>query len=75
MLLEFNRISPSNSPYGAPIMFAKKKDGQLRMCTDYQALNKKTIIDSYPLPCVDELLARLHGARYFSKLDLHDRYH
>ena len=75
MLLESNRISPSNSPYGAPILFAKKKDGRLRMCTNYRALNKQTIVDSYPLPRIDELLARLRGARYFSKLDLRDGYH
>ena len=65
---------PSDSPYGAPILFAKKKDGRLRLCVDYRALNKNTIVDSYPLPHIDELLSRLQGARYFSRLDLHDGY-
>ena len=58
-MLSKNEIRPSNSPYGAPILFAKKKDGRLRLCEDYRALNKNTIVDSYPLPCIDELLSRL----------------
>ena len=70
-----NHIQPSDSPYGAPILFAKKKDGGLRMCIDYRALNKNTITDSYPLPQIDEILTRLKGARYFSRLDLRDGYH
>ena len=74
-LLESNRIRPSASPYGAPILFAKKHDGRLRMCIDYRALNKNTVTDSYPLPRIDELLARFQGARYFSRLDLRDGYH
>ena len=73
-MLNKNQIRPSDSPYGAPILFAKKKDGHLRLCVDYRALNKNTIVDSYPLPRIDELLSRLQGARYFSRLDLRDGY-
>ena len=75
LFLEMDRIVPSSSPYGAPILFTKKKDGKLRMCIDYRTLNKNTILDSYPLPRIDELLARLRGAKVFSKLDLRDGYH
>ena len=75
-LLESGRIVPSSSPYGAPILFAEKKGGGgLRMCINYRSLNSNTITDSWPLPRIDEMLARLHGAKYFSKLDLHDGYH
>ena len=75
-LLESGRIVPSTSPYGAPILFAEKKGGGgLRMCIDYRSLNSTTITDSWPLPRIDEMLARLHGAKYFSKLDLRDGYH
>jgi hypothetical protein len=66
---------PSNSPYGAPILFAKKKGGALRMCIDYRLLNSQSIIDSFPLPRIDELLQRLDGACVFSKIDLRDGYH
>ena len=75
-LLESGRIVPSSSPYGAPILFAEKKGGGgLRMCIDYHSLNSNTITDSWPLPRIDEMLARLRGAKYFSKLDLRDGYH
>ena len=75
-LLESGRIVPSSSPYGAPILFAEKKGGGgLRMCIDYRSLNSDTITDSWPLPRIDEMLARLRGAKYFSKLDLRDGYH
>ena len=52
-------IRPSKSLYGAPVLFVKKKDGSLRMCIDYRALNKITIKNRYPLPRIDELLDRL----------------
>ena len=65
----------SSSPYGAPILFAKKKDGRLRICIDYCLLNSNTVTDSYPLPRIDEMLQRIQGANVFSKLDLRDRYH
>ena len=55
-LLADNRISPSSSPYGAPILFARKKNGKLRMCVDYRMLNNNTVKDTYPLPRTDELL-------------------
>ena len=75
-LLESGRIVPSSSPYGAPILLAKKKGGGgLRMCIDNRSLNSNTITDLWPLPRIDEMLARLRGAKYFSKLDLRDGYH
>jgi hypothetical protein len=68
-------IQPSKSPFGAPILFVKKKDGAMRMCVDYRALNNITIKNAYPLPRVDELFDRLQGARFFSKIDLRSGYH
>ncbi len=59
LFLESGRIVPSSSPYGAPILFAAKKDGGLRLCIDYRGLNNVTVPDSFPLPRIDELLARL----------------
>lgn len=69
-LLEKEYVQPSKSPFGAPIIFVPKKSGRLRMCVDYRALNKATVKDRYPLPRIDDLLDRLHGAAVFSKLDL-----
>ena len=74
-LLEQGWIRPSSSPYGAPILFILKKNGKWRMCIDYRALNKITVKNRYPLPKVEELLDRLHGARYFTKIDLSSVYH
>jgi len=73
-LLKDGKISPSTSPYGAPVLFVKKKGGGLRMCIDYRALNSQTIKNRYALPRIDELLDRLHGARKFSKIDLTSGY-
>ncbi|GJS11115.1 reverse transcriptase domain-containing protein [Tanacetum coccineum] len=68
-------IRPSHSPWGAPVLFVKKKDGSLRMCIDYRELNKLTIKNRYPLPRIDDLFDQLQGSRYFSKIDLQSGYH
>jgi hypothetical protein len=63
------------SPWGAPILFSEKKDGGLRLCTDYRDLNNVTIKNKYPLPWIDDLFDQLRSARVFSKLDLRAGYH
>ncbi|XP_060096945.1 uncharacterized protein LOC132573472, partial [Heteronotia binoei] len=67
-------IRPSTSPLSAPVLFVKKKSGELRLCNDYRALNKITIRDRYPLPLIPELLDRLKGAQIYTKLDLRGAY-
>ena len=74
-LIDHGFIRPSKSPYGSPILFVKKKDGSLRMCIDYRALNKITIKNKYPLPRIDELLDRLVGVGVVTKIDLRSGYH
>ncbi|KAD3067306.1 hypothetical protein E3N88_35186 [Mikania micrantha] len=74
-LLDKGFIRPSFSPWGAPILFVKKKDGSFRMCIDYRELNKLTIKNRYPLPRIDDLFDQLQGATYFSKIDLRSGYH
>ncbi|XP_056850592.1 uncharacterized protein LOC108827423 [Raphanus sativus] len=74
-LLDKGLIRPSTSPWGAPVLFVKKKDGSLRLCIDYRGLNKVTIKNKYPLPRIDELLDQLQGASWFSKIDLASGYH
>lgn len=69
-LLEQGFIRPSVSPWGAPVLFQKKKDGTFRLCIDFRGLNQCTIKNKYPLPRIDELLDRLGGAKIFSKIDL-----
>ena len=61
-------IRPSSSPWGAPVLFVKKKDGSMRLCVDYRALNEVTIKNKYPLPRIDDLFDQLKGAKYFSKI-------
>ena len=72
--LEKGFIRPSSSPAGSPILFVKKKDGSLRLCVDYRGLNAITVKNRYALPLIPELLDRLEGAKYFSKLDLRGAY-
>jgi hypothetical protein len=67
-------IQPSKSPCGAPILFAKKKDGTLRLCVDYRRLNDVTVKSTYPLPLIDEMLDRIRSAKIFTALDLKDAY-
>jgi len=74
-LLDKGFIQPSISPWGAPALFVKKKDGSLHMCIDYRQLNKVTIKNKYPLPRIDDLFDQLQGASYFSKIDLRSGYH
>ena len=74
-MLAKGHIETSTSPFGAPILFVGKKDGTLRMCVDYRALNKLTIKNRYPLPRIDDLLDQLFGSEYFSSLDLASGYH
>ncbi|XP_070008616.1 uncharacterized protein [Nicotiana sylvestris] len=74
-LLDNGFIRPSVSPWGAPVLFVKKKDESLRMCVDYLQLNKVTIKNKYPLPRIDDLFDQLQGAKYFSKIDLRSGYH
>jgi hypothetical protein len=74
-LLEKGFIRPSVSPWGAPVLFVRKKDGTLRMCIDYRELNKLTVKNRYPLPRIDDLFDQLEGARWFSKIDLRSGYH
>ena len=74
-LLSKGFIRPSISPWGAPVLFVKKKDGSLRLCIDYRQLNRVTIRNQYPLPRIDELFNQLQGSRVYSKIDLRSGYH
>ena len=68
-------IRPSTSPWGAPVLFAKKKDKTLRLCIDYRQFNRVTIKNRYPLPRIDVLFDQLRGVRVYSKTDLRTGYH
>ncbi|GJV88124.1 putative reverse transcriptase domain-containing protein [Tanacetum coccineum] len=74
-LLEKGFIRPSSSPWGAPVLFVKKKDGSFRMCIDYRELNKLTVKNRYPLPRIDDLFDQLQGSSIYSKIDLRSGYH
>jgi hypothetical protein len=74
-LLDLGLIRPSVSPWGAPIIFVKKKDGSLRLCIDYRDLNRATVKNRYPIPWIDDLFDQMKGATIFSKIDLRSGYH
>ncbi|KAJ4966099.1 hypothetical protein NE237_017948 [Protea cynaroides] len=74
-LLDKGYIRPSISPWRAPVLFVKKKDGSVRLCIDYRELNKLTIKNRYPLSWIDDLFNQLQGAKVFSKIDLRSGYH
>ena len=74
-LLDKKFIHPSYSPWGAPVLFIKKKDGSMRMCIDYHELNTVTIKNKYPLLRIDDLFDQLWGATLFSKIDLRSDYY
>jgi hypothetical protein len=74
-LLAKGYIKPNKSPYGAPVLFVHKKDGTLKMCVDYRALNKATVKNRYPLPRINDLFDRLSGAKVFSRIYLRSGYY
>ena len=74
-LLDKGFIRPSVSPWGAPVLFVKKKDGSMRLCIDYKEINRVTVRNKYPLPRIDDLFDQLQGAQIFSKIDLRLGYH
>ena len=75
VLLGAGIIRRSVSAYAAPVLFAPKKDGKLRLCMDYRMLNQQTVRDKFPTPTAADLIARTRGARLLSKIDLHSGFH
>jgi hypothetical protein len=74
-LLDKGFIRPSVSPWWAPVLFVKKKDGSMRLCINYREMNKVTVKNKYPLPRVNDIFDQLHGSQVFSKIDLRSGYH
>jgi hypothetical protein len=74
-LLDLGLVRPSVSPWGASVIFVKKKDGSLRLCIDYRDLNRATVKNRYPMPRIDDLFDQMKGATVFSKVDLRSGYH